>query len=116
MIGLGRTLSALVEVVVLKGDISRMNTVFKFYLQVWVLWAVASAAVLPRLAAWLKPAPRQQRLPIPEVQGGSAWTPEIARGFENRQRVPANAWSGRWWWAFGLLLAACFLYPLTAAP
>jgi uncharacterized membrane protein len=27
-----------------------------------------------------------------------------------------NGWSRRWWWAFGVLLAACFLYPLTAAP
>lgn len=25
-------------------------------------------------------------------------------------------WAKRWWWAFGLLLAACLLYPLTATP
>jgi YYY domain-containing protein len=41
MLGLGLTLS--VEIVVLKGDIGRMNTVFKFYLQVWVLWGIAAA-------------------------------------------------------------------------
>ena len=116
MIGLGLVFTALVEVVVLKGDISRMNTVFKFYLQVWVLWAVASAAVLPRLATWLKPASRQKRVPLPELEEGRAWTPEIAREFEKHQQVPVNGWSRRWWWAFGILLAACFLYPLTATP
>jgi YYY domain-containing protein len=116
MIGLGLVFTALVEVVVLKGDISRMNTVFKFYLQVWVLWAVASAAILPKLGTWLKPVALKQRMRLPELAEGSAWTPEIAREFERLQAPSVNSWSRRWWWAFGILLAACFLYPLTAAP
>jgi len=116
MIGLGLMFTALVEIIVLKGDISRMNTVFKFYLQVWVLWGIVSAAVLPKLATWMKIELRQKRAPIPELEEGRAWTPEIAREIEIQQRLSENGWSRRWWWAFGLLLAACFLYPLTAAP
>jgi len=46
MIGTGLVLTLVVEFIVLSGDIGRMNTVFKFYLQVWVLFAISSAAAL----------------------------------------------------------------------
>src|SRR5262249_61945185 len=39
-------LMMLVEVVVAKGDIGRMNTVFKLGMQSWVLFAVSSAVAL----------------------------------------------------------------------
>ena len=38
-----------VEVVTIKGDIARMNTVFKFYLQAWVLLGMATAYLLWRM-------------------------------------------------------------------
>jgi YYY domain-containing protein len=47
LIGTGLLLTLFVEVFVLKGDIGRMNTVFKFYLQVWTLFAFCAA-----LSAW----------------------------------------------------------------
>ena len=53
LLGLAMTLG--VEVIVVEGDIGRMNTVFKFYLQAWLLWAVAAAAGL----AWLVPRVRR---------------------------------------------------------
>ena len=116
MIGLGLLLTAMVEVIVLKGDISRMNTVFKFYLQVWVLWAVVSAVALSQLAARFKVNRAVKTESIPEPEEGTAWTPEVAAQFERRVRTANNTGSQIWWWAFSLLLAACFLYPLTAAP
>ncbi|MBI3240707.1 MAG: glycosyltransferase family 39 protein [Chloroflexi bacterium] len=49
LFGLGLLLTMVVEVVVAKGDIGRMNTQFKFYLQVWTFLSVASGPAL----AWV---------------------------------------------------------------
>jgi uncharacterized membrane protein len=49
MVGLAMSICVAVEVVVVKGDIGRQNTVFKFYLQVWVLLSIAAAVSV----AWL---------------------------------------------------------------
>jgi YYY domain-containing protein len=51
LIGSGLFLTLMVEVVVLRGDITRMNTVFKFYLQAWTMLSLAAAAGL----VWLLP-------------------------------------------------------------
>ncbi len=51
MTTLGFGLSLLVEFIVLAGDVGRMNTVFKFYYQVWVFFALASALALPGILA-----------------------------------------------------------------
>ncbi|UCH58908.1 MAG: glycosyltransferase family 39 protein [Anaerolineales bacterium] len=53
LVGTGLVLTLMVEVIVLVGDVGRMNTVFKFYLQVWTLLAVCAAAALGWLLAAL---------------------------------------------------------------
>jgi uncharacterized membrane protein len=50
VVSLAVALTLVVEVVVLKGDISRMNTTFKFYLQVWILLGISAAVALGWLA------------------------------------------------------------------
>ncbi|MCB9127026.1 MAG: phospholipid carrier-dependent glycosyltransferase [Ardenticatenales bacterium] len=59
MVIVGLALVIVVELVVLTGDVGRMNTVFKFYLQVWLLWGIAAAIgmaqIAPTLARWSGP-------------------------------------------------------------
>jgi YYY domain-containing protein len=49
MVGLAMAISTAVEIVVVKGDIGRQNTVFKFYLQVWIMLSIVAAVSV----AWL---------------------------------------------------------------
>lgn len=56
MVASGLSLTLMVEIIVLVGDIGRMNTVFKFYLQVWTLLGLSAAVVfgwtLVSLSSW----------------------------------------------------------------
>jgi uncharacterized membrane protein len=54
MIATGLAITIFVEVVVLDGDIGRMNTIFKFYLQVWIMFAISSAAALGWMIAGMR--------------------------------------------------------------
>lgn len=49
LIGLAVALTLGVELIVLEGDIGRQNTVFKFYMQVWLMFSVVGGAAV----AWL---------------------------------------------------------------
>ncbi len=57
MVGGSMALGLGVEIVVLKGDIGRQNTVFKFYLQAWILLSISAAVSL----AWVHEYARRWR-------------------------------------------------------
>lgn len=84
---LGLALCAAVEVWVLKGDVGRMNTVFKYYLNVWTLFSLAAGVGLAGLLGNLYGGARRATAPA-EVDvadpaprpgpGGIAWTALLA--------------------------------------
>jgi uncharacterized membrane protein len=57
MVGTGLLLTMVVELIVMGGDIGRMNTVFKLYNQAWVMMAICAAAafcwLLVEIPKWL---------------------------------------------------------------
>jgi uncharacterized membrane protein len=96
LIGLGLGLSMGVDVIILQGDIVRMNTVFKFYLHTWVLFALASAFLIWQLLFVY-------------------WAPLLAHGPNPIRRLPRLAVGGAVT-ALGLLLLGVLLYPVFATP
>jgi YYY domain-containing protein len=46
LIGTALLITIVVEVAVVRGDIGRQNTIFKFYMQVWLMFAVSSGAAI----------------------------------------------------------------------
>jgi YYY domain-containing protein len=106
-------LTLLVEFVVLKGDIGRSNTVFKFYLQAWVLFGVASAAGLGLIRENLALASRADSsslvpTPIHEKPVAAISSPTASSG--SALRPIGWVWRG----AFILLILAGLVYPIVA--
>jgi uncharacterized membrane protein len=94
--GTGLALTLFVEVAVLRGDIGRMNTVFKFYLQAWTLLSLSAAAA----ALWLFNAPLRAWRPgwraawlsaLVVLVGGAALFPLLAGVDKMTDRMANNA-------------------------
>jgi YYY domain-containing protein len=87
-------LTLLVELVVVQGDVGRMNTVFKFGIHTWTLFALSAAVAVPWLwrGASLKPEPTAPRTVPMRVATPALRTISI------------------------LLVAAALVYPITATP
>ena len=94
LLTLGLILTLAVELIVLSGDISRMNTVFKFYSQVWLIFSAVGGAALvwswESVRRW-RPAGRQAWLVVLLVLVLAAATyPPTAASAKIRDRFHAD--------------------------
>lgn len=93
--GTGLALTMVVEVVVLRGDIGRMNTVFKFYLQVWTLLSLAGGAALAwivqDLGRWSPTLRGPWQLGLVVLVFGAALYPVTATPAKIRDRMTTDA-------------------------
>ncbi|HAJ36296.1 MAG TPA: hypothetical protein DCL15_11440, partial [Chloroflexi bacterium] len=106
-------------------DYYRMNTLFKFFSQVWVIWGVAAALATPRLLNALFPERKQGDSGIERVEIGDASAgaqqpnPSIPQALNPQSPIP-NLQSRllRFAWAavFVLLLVASLAYPILGTP
>ncbi len=112
LVAAGLALTLVVEVIVYKGDIGRMNTVFKFYNQVWVLFAIAAATGL----AYIVNGDRTRTAEHRQSFSGPESSADVAKW--SALRGQPSAVGGHlhplWWAAFGFFVFAGLLYPFMA--
>lgn len=101
-------------------DYYRMNTLFKFFSQTWVLWGVAAAIATPRLLDALFPekyaegesAERHESTRAGEQESSPALPPSRSPSVGMRSFLLRFAWA----FIFTLLLVAGLAYPILGTP
>ena len=94
MIALALALSAMVDLITLDGDIDRMNTVFKFYIHIWILLALAGAFGIWYVFAVL------------------GWRPRLPGGKMTGKAAGFSVLSVGWLAALVILVGGGLIYPI----
>jgi YYY domain-containing protein len=107
-------LTLLVEFIVLKGDVGRSNTVFKFYLQAWVMFGVAGATGLGLMIEHFMFARRAETSSHENTPVSNDLVP-IARPSGKLSYLTSRPIRWVWWGALTLLTLSGLVYPFAAA-
>ena len=103
MIGTGLLLTMVVEIIVMGGDIGRMNTVFKIYNQAWVMLGICAATafgfLLNEFRKWLPGWQVAWQIAAAALTGWCSSFPPDGRYGKNQRsydhhrcRIPSTAW------------------------
>lgn len=105
------------------GDWYRMNTLFKFFSQVWVIWGIAAAVALPRIwqGFFLNRAtstPFSTTASTPADKEGAETLPTEPESWplDAPQPRPQLIWRAAWSILLGALLVASFAYIIWGTP
>ncbi len=90
------------------GDWYRMNTLFKFFIQVWVLWGIAAAVGAAHVFSGDDGQTIDDKPPEPEQTQ--------ATQHATRNAVFSPIWRGVWLTGFVLLMLASLAYPIVGTP
>ena len=95
LVGTGMVITLVVEVIVLRGDIGRQNTVFKLYLQAWTLFAISSTAalgwILTSMSTWTSVRRAFFQVAVILLAGSTALFPILGGTAKIRDRMAVNA-------------------------
>lgn len=96
------------------GDLYRMNTVFKFFIQVWLLWGLAAAIAVPRLFAALFAHPAHPAADGPSIRAAGPAHRDVARMALRARlvRLAKTLLGVLWVGTFLALLLASLTFPL----
>jgi uncharacterized membrane protein len=127
LIAAGSFVAAGVDIVFLVDDLAsdpywyRMNSVFKFYNQVWTLFAISSAVLLAAMlrAALASSEHKPEPMIAPTVAPDEIGLESPGADFSDEDEGPSSGWSIRGWGIAGsaigvVLIGAGLLYPFLA--